>query len=336
LMKKVEVAYAVLESMQHNVTSEKKTPVSIKCRIGVDDWDNFDFISSFIERLVPVCTRFYLHARKCVLNGLYSARQNRSVPPINYPRVYALCRKFPDVEIWINGGIRNLVQAKKICYGSNALEHCEYNHFDIPCTQCQLPHGSCMAPPYEAAPRNLRGCMMGRAAIDNPAIFWDADRYFYGLERNPCQNRRQVLEQYASYLEVLYPKRCCDVDEEMTHQLPVPKINQLYPYCPTCRDKYRTENEKQEEMEEVVMTGMKQKKKAKIHTRIIGRSFKPIRGLFYALPGSKVFLHTLDKLGRDASIRNCGPGYILRRVMEEIPSELLDQNFVSSEDRDDA
>ena len=107
LMKKVEVAYAVLESMQHNVTPEKKTPVSIKCRIGVDDWDNFDFISSFIERLMPVCTRFYLHARKCVLNGLYSARQNRSVPPINYPRVYALCRKFPDVEIWINGGIRS-------------------------------------------------------------------------------------------------------------------------------------------------------------------------------------------------------------------------------------
>jgi tRNA-dihydrouridine synthase A len=108
LMKKVEIAYAVLESMQNNVTSgTKKTPVSIKCRIGVDDWDNFDFISSFIERLMPVCTRFYLHARKCVLNGLYSARQNRSVPPINYPRVYALCRKFPDVDIWINGGIRS-------------------------------------------------------------------------------------------------------------------------------------------------------------------------------------------------------------------------------------
>jgi tRNA-dihydrouridine synthase len=191
-----------------------------------------------------------------------------------------------------------------------------------------------MAPPYEAAPLNLRGCMMGRAAIDNPAIFWDADRYFYGLDRNPCQNRRQVLEQYASYLEVLYPKRCCDVDEEMTHQLPVPKINQLYPYCPTCRDKYRTEDEKQEETEEIVITGMKQKKKAKIHTRIIGRSFKPIRGLFHALPGSKVFLHSLDKLGRDATIRNCGPGYILRRVMEEIPSELLDQNFIFSEDRD--
>lgn len=111
LMKNVETAYSVLESMQRNVEPVKgrgtKTPVSIKCRIGVDDWDDFDFIASFIERLRPVCRRFYLHARKCVLNGLFSARQNRSVPPINYPRVYALCRKFPDVDFWINGGIRS-------------------------------------------------------------------------------------------------------------------------------------------------------------------------------------------------------------------------------------
>jgi len=111
LMKKVEIAYTVLESMQRKTSSYdsegEMTPVSIKCRIGVDELDNFDFISGFIERLVPVCRRFCIHARKCVLNGLYSARQNRSVPPINYPRVYALCRKFPQVEFWINGGIRS-------------------------------------------------------------------------------------------------------------------------------------------------------------------------------------------------------------------------------------
>ena len=121
LMKKVETAYSVLDSMQGNVSAwttdgEGKTtvatPVSIKCRIGVDDWDDFDFISGFIEQLMPVCRRFYLHARKCVLNGLFSARQNRSIPPINYPRVYALCRKFPDVDFWINGGIKS----KSVCF----------------------------------------------------------------------------------------------------------------------------------------------------------------------------------------------------------------------------
>ena len=107
LMKKVETAYSILESMQRNKSNERRTPISIKCRIGVDDLDNLDFISAFIECLIPVCRRFYLHARKCVLNGLYNARQNRSIPPINYPRVYALCRKFPDVDFWINGGIRS-------------------------------------------------------------------------------------------------------------------------------------------------------------------------------------------------------------------------------------
>lgn len=176
--------------------------------------------------------------------------------------------------------------------------------------------------------------MMGRAAIDNPAIFWDVDRYFYGLERNPCQNRREVLEQYASYLDRLYPKRCCDIDEEITHRLPVPKVNQLCQYCPICRH-LGTENEKQEDLEHALI-GKKQQKKVKISNRIIGRSFKPIRGLFHALPGGKVFLHTLDKVARDKTIRNCGPGYILRCVMEQIPSELLDQEFIFSEDRDDA
>jgi tRNA-dihydrouridine synthase A len=324
LMKKIDVAYSVLESMKANATT--KTPVSIKCRIGVDDWDNFDFISEYIERLLPVCQRFYLHARKCVLNGLFSARQNRSIPPINYPRVYALCRKFPEVEFWINGGIRNLVQARNICYGSSEPEHSDALHNEVPCSQCRVTHGSCIAPPFEMAPSNLRGCMMGRAAIDNPAIFWDVDRYFYGMGSNPCQNRRQVLERYASYLESLYPRRCCDLDEEVTHHIPVPTVTQLRPYCPVCRDQYQTDEE-----EEFFMVELNQKKKLKISSRLIGRSLKPIRGLFYGIPGGKVFLRILDKAARDDSLRNCGPGFIVWRVVQQMRDDLLDQNFISAE-----
>ena len=171
---------------------------------------------------------------------------------------------------------------------------------------------------------------MGRAAIDNPAIFWDTDRYFYGLERNPCENRRQVLEQYASYLEILYPRRCCDLDEEITYRLPVPKIDQLRSYCPICIDTYQIE---EEEKEQTALTEIQHKNKAKIASRIVGRSLKPIRGLFHGLPGGKVFLHALDNVARDTTIRNCGPGYLLRRGMQQIPSELLDQDFVFSEDR---
>mmetsp|Transcript_25701 Transcript_25701/g.60253 ORF Transcript_25701/g.60253 Transcript_25701/m.60253 type:complete len:200 (-) Transcript_25701:20-619(-) len=195
-----------------------------------------------------------------------------------------------------------------------------------------MPHGSCIAPPYMVAPSNLRGCMLGRAAIDNPAIFWDADRYFYGLERNPCQNRREVLERYACYLEVLYPKRCCDLEEEITHHIPVPKIVPLSPYCPICEDKYRANSEIEEDLEKIAVKAIEKRKKAMIATRIIVRSFKPIRGLFHGLPGGKVFLQKLDKTSRDTSIRNCGPGYMLRRVMDQTPSQLLDQHFVFSEE----
>ena len=176
---------------------------------------------------------------------------------------------------------------------------------------------------------------MGRAAIDNPSVFWDVDRYFYGMEKNPCQNRRQVLEKYASYLDQLYPKRCCDKEKEITHRIPVPKVDLLCQDCPTCRDDDRTESEEQKDVDQMIAEWMKQQKKVRIHNRIIMRCFKPIRGLFYGLPGGKIFLHTLDKVSRESSIRNCGPGFILRRVMEELPSELLDQDFVLSEDRGD-
>ena len=75
---------------------------------GVDDLDDLEYAAEFIRTLQSVCQRFYLHARKCVLDGLMNARQNRSVPPLNYPRVYELCRMFPDCNFWINGGDKNV------------------------------------------------------------------------------------------------------------------------------------------------------------------------------------------------------------------------------------
>jgi len=339
LMKHIEKAYSVLESMQ--ISSKKKTPISIKCRIGVDDWDNLAFISNFIERLMPVCKRFYLHARKCVLDGLLNARQNRSIPPINYPRVYALCRRFPNVDFWINGGIKNLIQAKRISYGSRKPEHFQDYHLQLPCSQCQLPYGSCVVPPFEIVPSNLRGCMMGRVAIENPSIFWDVDRYFYGLERNPCQNRREVLEKYASYLENLYPRRCCDLDEEITYGIPVPKIKQLCSFCFICRDAYEIDQQNYNVEDDqtgkinCIMMEIQQSNKIKISSRIIGRSLKPIRGLFYGIPKGKELLHACDKVAGDKSIRNCGPGYLLRRVMRHVSAEILDRDFVFSEDTSD-
>lgn len=335
LMKKADIALDLVRSMQENVSGQM--PVSVKCRVGVDDLDDIDFIHDFIEKLIPVCTRFVLHARKCVLDGLYNAKQNRTIPPLQFPRVYELCRRFPQAEFWINGGIRTLADAKSICYGSSLGVHRPEKHCTLPCASCNSPHGSCTVPPFECAPPNLRGCMMGRAAIDNPAIFWDVDRYFFGLKANPCQNRRQVLEQYCQYLEDLYPRRCCDLDEAITHQLPVPEVDRLCSYCPICRATYEKDVDSSDFLEsnaiyDAILHRDRQQLKVKIAPRLVVRALRPVKGLFHGLPKRKLFLRTLDEQAKDLSIRNCGVGFILRRVMEIIPNDLLDRNFVRSED----
>ena len=341
LMKKADTAFDVVEAMQQN--APPGIPISVKCRVGVDDWDNLEFIEAFVERLRPVCQNFYLHARKCVLNGLMNAKQNRNIPPLNFPRVYEICWRFPDCNFWINGGIRTLDHARAVCYG-NRVEEPNICH-RVPCERCQYPNGSCTAPPSPEPPSNLRGCMMGRAAMENPAIFADADRYFYGLPRNPCRNRRQVLEEYCQYLEELYPRRCCDDDERITYKLPAPDVRAKEgEYCRICRPMYikssedeldETHPELDPELEPHFQHNAKCKdsSKAKIASRLIGRSLIPIRGMFFGLPKSKQFNSRLDALARDLTVRACGPGYIIRRALEEVmPSYLLDQDFPTSEE----
>jgi tRNA-dihydrouridine synthase A len=79
--------------------------VTVKCRLGVDEADSDRLVDRFVTTVADAsCTTFYLHARKALLAGL-SPAQNRSVPPLQHERVYALKRRFPELEIIINGGI---------------------------------------------------------------------------------------------------------------------------------------------------------------------------------------------------------------------------------------
>ena len=94
-------------------------PVTVKHRIGVDDYDSYDFLCQFVGTLSDAgCNTFVVHARKAWLKGL-SPKQNREVPELNYDRVYQLKRDFPNCHIGINGGI-NRVEAVKI-----NLAHCD-------------------------------------------------------------------------------------------------------------------------------------------------------------------------------------------------------------------
>ena len=223
LMQDVDVAINMLREMQHgaqeescivengckSATNKPKPLVSIKLRIGVDDQDDWEWTHQLVAQLSTVCRRFYVHARKVHTAGLDPA-QNRRIPPLHYPRVYALCRAFPECEFWINGGIASIAQAKEICYGispyhkssnentnndeENESDNGGYDniytglvppgHGPLPCTTCRDTYGSCVTAPT-IAPPNLRGCLVGRAVMDNPMHFTTLDTKFYDAKRNP-------------------------------------------------------------------------------------------------------------------------------------------------------
>lgn len=136
-------------------------PITVKCRLGVDQFDDYEFVKTFIDQ-IPECDHFIIHARKCLLNGL-STSANRSVPPLNYERVYKLCEDYPDKSFTLNGGVTSVESMKRI------MELCP----------------------------NLHGIMIGREAYHNPCILAVIDHVFF--KHPPVLTRRNVIEQYVEY-----------------------------------------------------------------------------------------------------------------------------------------
>jgi tRNA-dihydrouridine synthase A len=86
-------------------------PVTVKTRLGVDDYDSYEFARDFVAEVADAgCATFVVHARKAWLSGL-SPKENREIPPLDYPRVYRLKREFPDLRIVINGGLVTLADS---------------------------------------------------------------------------------------------------------------------------------------------------------------------------------------------------------------------------------
>ena len=104
LMLKPELVKDCLGNMQNAV----KIPVSIKCRLGIDDNESYEFLYNFISIVKESGINiFIIHARNGILSGL-SPRQNRMIPPLKYDYVYKLKEDFLDDEIIINGGITSI------------------------------------------------------------------------------------------------------------------------------------------------------------------------------------------------------------------------------------
>jgi len=157
LMAEPDLVARCVAAMQEAVA----LPVTVKCRIGIDDQDSEEDLERFVSRVAQAgCRTFIMHARKAWLNGL-SPKQNRAVPPLDYERVYRLKARHPDLEIIINGGITGL----------------------------------------EAVPGHLAhvdGVMLGRAAYHDPYLLAPVDRLFFG-DSAPAPTREEVMERFIAY-----------------------------------------------------------------------------------------------------------------------------------------
>jgi tRNA-dihydrouridine synthase A len=140
-----------------------KIPVTVKCRIGVDDQEPHEALFGLVAAVAEAgVDAVWVHARKAWLHGL-SPKENRDVPPLDYALVYALKREFPNLFIGINGGIHTLNQC---------VEH--LNHID--------------------------GVMLGRAAYQEPSLLMQVDRQIYG-GTGPTPALDDVIATMADYID---------------------------------------------------------------------------------------------------------------------------------------
>ena len=105
---------ALVADCMRAMAQESDVPVTVKCRIGVDDQDPAEVLPRFLEVVAGAGVRhFVIHARKAWLQGL-SPKENREIPPLDYPLVLAMTQRFPELTICLNGGVATLDQAKAL------------------------------------------------------------------------------------------------------------------------------------------------------------------------------------------------------------------------------
>lgn len=99
-------------SLVRHMQAEVDIPVTVKHRIGIDEYDSYQFMKDFVQASAEAgCQRFIVHARTAWLKGL-SPKENREIPPLRYEDVYRLKQEMPELQIEINGGIDSVEQIK--------------------------------------------------------------------------------------------------------------------------------------------------------------------------------------------------------------------------------
>ncbi|KAI8365030.1 tRNA-dihydrouridine synthase [Choanephora cucurbitarum] len=143
-------------------------PVTVKCRIGVDHQESEEFLFAYLDTLLTQTTKppphLIVHARKCILKGL-SPKQNRTIPPLNYDRVFQLAKAYPDLIVSINGGFDQVDSIQ------NALDQVD-------------------------------GCMIGRKVMDDPLFLQTLDYAFHPQHQQ--KSVEQITQEYLDYADRIY------------------------------------------------------------------------------------------------------------------------------------
>lgn len=142
-------------------------PVTVKCRIGIDEQDSFEFLDDFITASADVgCETFIIHARKAWLTGL-SPKENRNIPPLDYDRCAAIKEKYPHLRIILNGGLTTYAQIEE-----------ERPRFD--------------------------GFMIGREAYQNPYFMAELERKIFG--NHDIKGREKIARAMIPYAAQQFEK----------------------------------------------------------------------------------------------------------------------------------
>lgn len=157
LMAEPDLVAACVSAMQEEVS----IPVTVKCRIGIDDSPGYAFLEHFVTTVAAAgCRTFIVHARKAWLKGL-SPKENREVPPLDYDLAARLKQEHPSLSIHLNGGLTTLVQVET-----------ELARFD--------------------------GVMIGREAYHRPWFLAELDHLLYGT---PLPRRADIARAMIPYID---------------------------------------------------------------------------------------------------------------------------------------
>jgi|TARA_B100001094_G_scaffold42607_1_gene37382 tRNA-dihydrouridine synthase A len=163
LMKNVKLLSSCINEVKKNID----IPFSIKCRIGVDDFEGEEYLREFIATISDHdIDTFVIHARKAI-SGL-DTKRNRSIPPLNYDLVFKMKELFPNLKIIINGGIEEISEVKKLL-------------------------------------NSVDGVMLGRKIYSDPAFLLQVDKEIY--QEDTRLDFATGMQKYMSYILKLENKK---------------------------------------------------------------------------------------------------------------------------------